>query len=75
MLVAVHNAVLIIVFQRNLKIYKKKKHLFLQLGVLMSQAGFQPRAFKIENLDGAAKAVRTMVDDSGQVMFLSWIFG
>jgi hypothetical protein len=40
----------------------------------MSQQGFQPRAFKIENLDGAAKAVRTMVDDSGQVWLRSFLF-
>ena len=36
-----------------------------QRGVMMSE-GFVPRAFKIENLDGASQAVKTMVEDSSQ---------
>ena len=37
-----------------------------QRGMLMNSEGFQPRAFKIESLDGASNAVRTMVEDSSQ---------
>lgn len=37
-----------------------------QRGMLLSSEGYQPRAFKIESLDGAGNAVKTMVGDSQQ---------
>ncbi len=37
-----------------------------QRGMLLTSEGFQPRAFKIESLDGAGNAVKTMVGDSSQ---------
>lgn len=37
-----------------------------QRGMLLSNEGFQPRSFKIDSLDGAGNAVKTMVGDSQQ---------
>jgi talin len=37
-----------------------------QRGMLLGSEGFQPRSFKIDSLDGAGNAVKTMVGDSQQ---------